>query len=172
MMALDVSKLLGREGRSLYPFERAAISEVAARLGEAGHKLRQQIDTINKVHRLVSGKEVNLYRMRGGRPDFDDALRLTGVNDEALLATVWLKHPGGLASALKLEIWLVDGQLFSLIYDKPPDAFFVGRRLNSVQPVIVDMRISLDVTERSIPAPRRRLLPWQDGHKAGSSRGC
>jgi hypothetical protein len=151
MMALDVSKLLGREGRSLYPFERAALSEVAAGLGEAGHRLRQQMEAVNKVQRLVSGKEVNLYRIRGGKPDFDDALRFAGGEDEALLATVWLKRPDEGRRALKLEMWLANGRLFSLIYDKPPDAFFAGSRLSAAQAAIDDMRIWLNPAERPSP---------------------
>jgi hypothetical protein len=128
----------------LYPYERAAIERVAKSLGETGTRLRRQVEVVNKVQRLVSGKEVNLYKMVRGKPAFDDDLRFTGLPEEALLATLWLESPQKGTGRLKLELWLAQGRLFSLISDKPPQAFFAGIPLGSVQAVTVDMKIWLE----------------------------
>lgn len=95
-------KQIAGEGGGLYSFERAAIEQVAAGLGGAGLQLLRQMEAINKVQRMVSGKEVNLYRMRNGSASFEEDLRFTGMPDEALLATVWFMHPHQGRRRLKL----------------------------------------------------------------------
>lgn len=139
-----IDLLLGRESR-LYPFEVSAIEAVINRLDRrSGARLRQQIEAINKVQRLTGGKEVNLYRMSHGKAIFDDGLRFSGVEEEKLLASVSLVPSVGNKTPLKIELWLANGRLFSLLFNKKPKEFFSGDQLRAVQPRIVDVKICFD----------------------------
>lgn len=134
--------LFGR-GALLHPFEQAAIADVAGRLGAPGAKLLAQAGAVNEVQRLGTGKEVNLYTLRNGKPAFDDALRFTGLDDDVLLATVMLAASGGARAQLKLELWLANGRLFSLVYDKPP-AKVLGADLDRAAVSIEDVCVWID----------------------------
>jgi hypothetical protein len=128
--------LLDGEGK-FYPFERRILEEVICRLGtQNGLLLQRQIDIINKIQRLRGGKEVNLYQMRYGKAVFDDNLRFPNAPDEVLLACVNLRLPND-PMKLKVKVWMVQGRLFSLEYNKPPNQFFAGISLKDAQPEIV-----------------------------------
>ncbi|QDQ28328.1 hypothetical protein FNU76_19325 [Chitinimonas arctica] len=134
--------LLGRA--DFCPFETRIIEEVKARLNErAASLLQRQMEAINKVQRLADGKEVNLYQMRFGKPAFDESLRFPNTGEEALLASVNLIAPGKQAK-LKAEVWLANGRLFSLAFNKAPKQFFAGSDLKTVQPEIADVKIWFD----------------------------
>lgn len=130
-----------------YPFEARIIEEVKSRMDNDGAaRLQRQVEVINKIQRLTNGKEVNLYRMRHGKPSFDDTLRFANAADEALLASVNLTGADKRAK-LKADIWLAKGRLFSLVFSKPPKLFFAGMDLKSVQPDITDVKIWFDPTQ-------------------------
>ena len=155
MMKGLLDSLLGR-GPRLYPFEVAVIEKVVACLGgDAGFKLQRQVEEINKIQRLSEGKEVNLYKMSGGRPSFDDGLSFGGIDDEALLATVSLTGSATKKGLLKIELWLVYGRLFSLVSNKKPSEFFMTEQLDAVQPTITDVKIWLD------PMRPEKILPCE-----------
>ena len=129
---------------SLYSFEACVIEAIRSRLDpEAATRLQAQIDSINKVQRLTDGKEVDLYRVAHGKPSFDDSLRFPQGEEEALLGTVHLTHPGNPVT-LKAEAWLVSGRLFSLVFDKPPKQFFAGYALDAVRPGVKDVTVWMD----------------------------
>ena len=90
---------------------------------EARSLFNAQLALVNKVQRL-SAKEVNLYASPSGRA-LKDELRFP-LRSVALLATVCFSSGRG-DSSLRGEVWLVDGRVFSLIFNKPPE-----RRWNSV----------------------------------------
>jgi len=144
---------LGRTTSGLYDFESLAIEEVITHLGNAGPQVRRQIEVVNRVQRIAGGKEVDLYCMRAGKVAFDDRLRFPGI-DEARLATVILHEGTPGRHKLKLELWLANGRLFSLIYDRPPQEFFGASRLRDVRPSIADVRIETDPLQ--IGGPRVR----------------
>jgi hypothetical protein len=172
---LDI--LFGR-GSRLYPFEISAVEEVIKRLPEeSGSQLRKQVGAINKVQRLTKGKEVNLYRIRLGKPSFDDGLKFTGTNDEALLATVSLTDPSGSKARLKAELWLVGGWLFSLLFNKPPKEFFAGSHIHTVQPMIADVKIWFDPMHLNNTIQQETSIPlggwladWQENEKVSGLR--
>jgi hypothetical protein len=132
--------LIKGKSTGLYDFEKSAIEQVTVHLGGAGHQLRRQFEVVNKVQRIASGKEVNLYCMRAGRPAFDDRIRFVGI-EEALLATVYFQDDLRGKERLKLELWIANGRLFSLIYGKPPREYFGGVRLRDVRPRITNIEI-------------------------------
>jgi hypothetical protein len=167
-----LATLLGR-GSRLYPFEAAAVEQVIARLSEeSGTRLRKQVQSINKIQRLSAGKEVNLYKIRHGKPAFDNALRFTSTEEESLLATVNLVDPGGGKARLKVELWMVGGWLFSLLFNKPPKEFFVGSHIHTVQPTIADVKIWFDpmlldnvVQQETSTSLRGWLAAWEKDGK-------
>lgn len=173
-MANLLSYLLGRK-LQFYPFEIRMIEEVKNRLeGEGASLLQRQLDAINKIQRLAEGKEVNLYQMRFGRAAFDEKLRFPIADDEALLATVSLldQHT---RSKLKIEIWVVKGRLFSLVFNKSPKQFFAGLSLNSVQPEISDVKVwfnPMRASDTPVGAPTIVLTGWLEAwHAKGRVAG-
>jgi hypothetical protein len=84
--------------------------------------LRNQLRSTNRVQRLLGGREVNLYRMRRGRPTQDPALAVPNRSREAVLARVRAPGADG-APPWEAELFLVDGFLFSIVFDRvPPEA--------------------------------------------------
>ena len=51
-----------------------------------------QIQAINKMQRSPAGDEVDFYRIRNGRPSFDEALAFPNQTPELLLAEVQIEH--------------------------------------------------------------------------------
>jgi hypothetical protein len=147
-----IQSLFGGDG-SFYSFERNLLDEVTSHLDARGKELlRRQISSINKIQRLSSGREVNLYRLHRGKPAFDDSIRFPNAADEALLASAFLIVPNKLAK-LKAEVWLAKGRLFSLVYGKPPAQFFAETGLKSACPQVVEMKIWCDPMRPSSDEP-------------------
>lgn len=143
-MMLDQLRALLGGSASFYPYESRILEEVKSRLGEESRtRFERQIQVINKVQRLADGKEVNLYQMRHGKPAFDDSLRFPNTADEELLATITLSgaNSGG---KLKADVWLANGRLFSLTFNRSPKQFFAGSSLKAAKAEIADVRIWLD----------------------------
>lgn len=135
--------LTGNRGK-LNPLERYIIDQAADSLAPAARELLySQIKRINRVQRLIEGKEVDLYQMKGGKAAFDDSLRFPYRNDESLLATIRLAHPSK-PEVIQAELWLANGRLFSLLFDKSPRRFFDGIDLSVTSPAIVDKQICID----------------------------
>lgn len=143
---------LFRSATRLYPLEVDIINAAKAGLTkEAALILQQQVDTVNMVQRLSRGKEVNLYTMRRGKAVFDDTLRFPATADEALLATVRLRHPEK-NSILRSELWLAKGRLFSLLFSTAPKEFWGRFDAKSIRPTVAEVTIHLDPLKPVLPA--------------------
>ena len=79
------------------------------------HRLQERIRTVNLVQRIDGGREVNCYVMQHGKPVLDDATRIDESQGERSLAKFRVEGPPGTAN--KGEVWLVDGNLFSIEFD-------------------------------------------------------
>lgn len=75
----------------------------------------QQVRAINKVQRLPEGVEVNFYRMKNGRPSFDEGLAFPNKAVELLVAKVKLELPN--MGKLTANVWCVKGFVFSIEYE-------------------------------------------------------
>lgn len=75
----------------------------------------KQVEAINMVQRLPDGVEADFYRLKGGRPSFDEKLSFPNKTTELLIANVWVE----LANTGKLtaKLWCVKGFLFSIEYE-------------------------------------------------------
>jgi hypothetical protein len=136
--------------RELYKFELELLEAIRIRLSpDSQATFQAQIDSINRVYRLTKGREVNLYAMKFGRVQFDDKLRFVGTRNEVLLANAILTGSKN-GKSMKTEFWLVEGRLFSIVFEKSPQEFFGTRDLREVYARISNVRILLDP---SLPQP-------------------
>ncbi|HUS12156.1 MAG TPA: hypothetical protein VMZ30_16945 [Pyrinomonadaceae bacterium] len=117
MTVFGLSKLF--RGAQLTPLERRVVGVVSAQLGTDARQLFEaQVNPINKIQRHSSGKEVNLYAMRRGKPSIEERF-LFPLRTETLLAKVQL-NLGQEKLPLRAEVWLVNGHVFSIHFNKPP----------------------------------------------------
>lgn len=131
--------------KSFYPFEIDILNLLMQKLNfDAANRVRNQIEAVNKIVRLSNGKEVNLYRMKFGKAEFDESLRFPNSAPESLLATATITNPVSKA-LLKIEIWLANGRLFSIVFNKAPLMFFEGRSLDSVRVENTDMDVNINL---------------------------
>ncbi len=116
---IGLRSLLRRSERGFAPLERRVLDAVAAALdGEARERFEQQVQAVNKVQRLGGAREVNLYRMRGGKPFNDPGIAFADARLEAELARVSLRVPGE-ERRRTVTLHLVRGFVFSLTFDPP-----------------------------------------------------
>jgi hypothetical protein len=110
-----IAKLLGA-GSRLSELEKLVLGCVRERLSEpiAG-TWDKQVAAINKVQRLPEGVEVNFYRMKGGRPSFEEELSFPNKTEELLVAKVRVELPN--MGKLSAKVWCVKGFLFSIEYE-------------------------------------------------------
>lgn len=106
-------------GSQLTELERQVIAAVSSSLSSAATEIFEaQMSLVNFIQRHSSGKEVNLYPMRRGKPVYDERI-LFPLRTESLLATVDLIIIGK-EHSLRAEILLVEGWVFSLSFNLPP----------------------------------------------------
>lgn len=75
----------------------------------------QQVTAINKVQRLPDGVESDFYRMQGGKPSFNPMIAFPNQATELLVAMLKLTLVGT-PHRLSVQIWAVDGYIFSIEY--------------------------------------------------------
>lgn len=117
-----IARIFGAD-RRFSKLEASILSHVKGNLDQRAADLwGQQVEAINKIQRLPGGVEVNFYRMRHGKPTFDEAIAFPNKTQELLVAQVSVSVHG-LSYALSAEIWTVNGFLFSIEYDREADYF-------------------------------------------------
>lgn len=115
-MKFFFARLFGA-GARLSHIEKMALDCVKDHLDARSEKLwSSQVQAINKVQRLPEGVEVNFYRMKSGRPSFDEALAFPNKTAELLVAKVRLELPN-MQGKLTAKVWCVKGFVFSIEYD-------------------------------------------------------
>jgi hypothetical protein len=80
------------------------------------YKWDEQIKAINKIQRLPKGVEVDFYRLKNGRPSFDENLTFENKQEELKLASVKIEFPDK-TCGLCASVWCVSGFLFSIEYE-------------------------------------------------------
>lgn len=110
------AKLFGADAR-LSELEKLVLDSVRNQLDPGLAALwNRQVQAINKIQRLPEGVEVDFYRMKQGRPSFDDELAFPNKTEELLIAKVRVKLPN-VEERLTASVWCVKGFLFSINYD-------------------------------------------------------
>ena len=117
MPLFDWFKIFSRS--KLTPLESRVMKTVSTKLSPAAKQLFDaQLNQFNLIQRHASGKEADFYVMRRGKPFMEERFRFP-LRSEALLATIELISNIGQES-LRAEVWIVNGGVFSLIFNKPP----------------------------------------------------
>jgi hypothetical protein len=131
-----------RRERTLLQFERALLDAVAGQLApEAGALLREQVEFVNKVVRVL-GTEANCFHFEAGKKvEYPAEICFPYARVEERLATAALRADSG---RLNVEIWLVAGRFFSLNYSKALRTAFAGVNLDQARPEIERVVIEID----------------------------
>ncbi len=110
-----IAKLLGA-GSRLSALEKMVLDCVREHLDAQTAELwDRQVLEINKVQRLPEGVETNFYRMKNGRPSFDQELAFPNKMTELLVANVKVELNG--MGKLNAKVWCVKGFVFSIAYE-------------------------------------------------------
>ena len=107
-----------------------------------------QILAINKIQRLPEGIEVNFYRMKGGRPNFNEALAFPNKTEELLVANVHVELPG-MQKKLTAKLWCVKGFIFSIEYDGSVSYFEEAAGMEPRPEFILSCELIADLEQRN-----------------------
>ena len=91
--------------------------------------LKSQLDRVSKIQRHAGGREVNLYCMKGGAAFLDESLRFPNSKPELLLAKAAIESPC-LREALRAEVWMANGRIFSLMFNRSPNGIGKDFKVN------------------------------------------
>ena len=141
-----IGKLFGRDSR-LSALELLILNSVWDQLSSAGAGLwDKQVGEINKVQRLPDGVEVNFYRMKGGKPSFDDALAFANQEEELLAATVKVSVPT-FQETLTANVWCVRGFVFSIEYKGSAKYFEEAAGMDPAPSFQIDCQLNADLSK-------------------------
>lgn len=139
MIIVDWLKRVFRNNNKLHKFELDVINAVKNVLDDdAVNIIQNQIDNVRFVQRLsaTNGKEVNLYLSQKN----DDKLQFPFSDTQELFAKIFIVKSNEL-KILKVDLWLVNGRLFSLLFSEAPSVFYSGRSYKNIIPEIKDVKI-------------------------------
>jgi len=106
--------------RAIRPLERRVLDRVARALAPAAReRFEAQVARLTGAQQPGRGREVNLYDLGWGGRRIDESLKFPAGRDETKLATVTLTSAGAKRDA-NVDVWLVNGRVFSLAFSTPP----------------------------------------------------
>jgi hypothetical protein len=150
---MGIRGLIDRVRRTFTPLEKRLLEAVADALPhDARERYEQQLEGVNKVQRLGAAREVNLYRMHGGRPYNAPELAFADQRLEAELARVRFRLRGE-EQMRKVSLYAVRGFLFSLVFDPPAGPV---SEQNDVS--LLDVELMSDPMRQQQPAGARPVL--------------
>ena len=106
----------------------------------------KQVQAINKVQRLPEGVEVNFYRMKNGRPSFDEELAFPNKTKELRVARVQIGLPN-VQSRLTASVWCVKGFLFSIEYDGSVNYFEEAASMDPRPELTITCELTADLSQ-------------------------
>lgn len=129
--------ILNQRGK-LHPVENMFLLGLAAELNTpSNEKMVLQIKAINQVKRDVSGKNVLLYCRQNGKYAFPPNVIFHCGKSNFHLATVRLINLKN-GNALTVDVWVVDGHIFEIVYNKPLGKTFLSAEMTKSE-IIVDL---------------------------------
>lgn len=147
-MSFNLSKLFGA-GSRLSPLERLILDGVRGELdGVVARHWDMQIKAINKIQRLPKGIEVNFYRMRNGKPSFDESLSFPNKKKELKAADVYIDIPN-VDETLVAEVWCVKGFLSSIEYSADPAYFEESAGMEPQPKFVLGFKMVNDLSEHA-----------------------
>lgn len=116
----SITALLRKGSPGFSVLETALLVEIGRHLdADRAEKLRRRVKSVNLVQRLDGVREVNAYAIENGKPLFDEATRLVADDNARKLAI--FSFSSGNQIGYAGTAWLVNGQLFSLGFNKPTE---------------------------------------------------
>jgi len=106
----------------------------------------EQVQAINKVQRLPEGVEVNFYRMKNGRPSFEEKLAFTNKTEELLVARVKIGLPN-VREKLTADVWCVKGFLFSIEYNGGVNYFEEAAGMDPRPEFLITCELTADLSQ-------------------------
>ncbi|MGV3771806.1 MAG: hypothetical protein ACO1QB_02825 [Verrucomicrobiales bacterium] len=127
--------------------ERQALTAVSAELSKTAREVFiRQVNQINLIQRDAKGMEANLYVTRRQKPHYDEQI-LFPLRRDVQLANLEMFE----ASA---EVWMVNGRIFSIKFDKPPEK--IQELSSKIEKVSILHDPMVPLTEASISNDQRR----------------
>lgn len=109
-----------RKTNKLNALEALLIDAIARALPDASSALlRDQVKLMNKVQRLDQNREIDLYHIKNGTPNFPDSKLFADRSDEFELARLKITDVDSSLTAM-VTVSLVRGRLFCFEFDSPP----------------------------------------------------
>lgn len=106
-------------GSKLDAYEMAIVEAVARKLDpSSADRLRRRARAVNRVQRVMGGEDTTLYQMKGGRPVFPRETAILDAPRSIRFARVLVRSSEP-TSRLKATIFLHDGNLSSIEFDRP-----------------------------------------------------
>jgi hypothetical protein len=131
--------------------ERILVDALVATLSpEAGSIVTRQVQAVNRVQRHANDKEVNLYRIRRGRPSREGLPLFPIALPEVKLATITYRIIGE-ANSSRVDFWIANGRLFSLGFQETP------KKISAGEVEIRDVKLLVDPMAPATAADRRSL---------------
>jgi hypothetical protein len=119
---------------SFTDYERRVLRAVEERLStETGERFRKRINAVNLVQRIDGGREVNCFVIFKGRAILAEETRINSSSGEQILARFTVRGPLGTSNTG--NVWLVDGNLFSIEFNDPTEHADPG----SIEKIDVEM---------------------------------
>jgi hypothetical protein len=124
MMRIFDSLLAWRQ-QKLSWVERLVLNKVSSNLPLPAREVFDvQVSSINHVVRHPCGRETNFFILKHGHPCLDERFRFTN-REEFVLGTVQTSSRNGNLD-VRAEVSIVEGLIFSIAFDKKPDAAFLN----------------------------------------------
>ena len=138
-----IARMFGT-GSHLSPLERLVLECVRERLSEPiAIVWDKQIDAINKVQRLPKGVEVDFYRLKNGRPSFDEEISFPNRSAELLIAKIHLEINN--MAELTAEVWCINGFLFSIEYRGGTQYFEEAAGMDPAPQILLNCALTADL---------------------------
>jgi len=152
----------------LRPYEATCLDAWKEQLSETPRlQLEGQLSRFDYVERLADDKQVNFWCLKEQHAYSPEELRfLAGTKEQAVeVATVWLRRRQPRSRArLRADMSVVNGEFFSIEFNKPPLTFFGIGKGSSVEPLVDEVVIRHDLTHKEAVAvpltDTRRLHGW------------
>jgi hypothetical protein len=119
--------------------EDAVIQALLSKLSGQVHQIVSNwIASVNLVQRHNSGREVLMYRMKRGVPDFDPELMIPSApHGDCVVARIKYQVCNNSSEENEVEFICTRGYLFSMIFKRHPQKLDEGIQLNIVQVLLL-----------------------------------
>jgi hypothetical protein len=128
---------------------------------ESRNLFDKQLGKINFVQRFDDDKEINLYQKKLFKIIFEDSIRFPAARDETKLAKVYISHltpKDDKTGKIICEVWIVNGRLFSMTFNKSPKILNnISYEINSVKVLVDPMKTESRIVVQNID---EYILNW------------